>query len=320
MLGRACSSREWTGAIPSCSSSTGVSLSRSSPRIDPTGLEDLFTVAWWEQRGSGLSFDPAAGPDVLTTELLIADTLAVTDYLRRRFGHDRVYLMAHSGGTFIGPRVVARAPERYHAYIGVAQMVDQLESERLAYEFMLAHFRQLDDRAMVRRLEAAPVTSSGTPPGYLALRDTAMHRLGIGTTHEMRSIVTGLLLPSLRFSEYTLREKIDLWRAKRRAGVSPFWAEMLATDLTDVVPSLPVPAYFFHGRHDYTCSYELASRYVSALEAPVKGFYTFERSAHSPILEEPARSLDILSRDVLRARADLADTSEASRQAERPSR
>ena len=277
----------------------------------PTCLEEMFTVAWWEQRGSGMSFDPVIGSDALTTELLIADTLAVTDYLRARFGQDRVYLMAHSGGTFIGTQVVARAPERYHAYIGVAQMVNQLESERLAYEFMLAQFRALADWAMVRRLEAAPVTSAGTPPGYLALRDGAMHRLGIGTTHDMHSIVTGLLLPSLTFPEYTLREKVNLWRAKRRAGVSPLWPEMLATDLATAVPSLAVPAYFFHGRHDYTCSYDLAARYVSALEAPVKGFYTFERSAHSPIFEEPERSLDILGRDVLRARADLADAIES---------
>ena len=70
-------------------------------------------------------------------EQCIADTLAVTDYLRGRFGQDRIYLMAHSGGTFIGLQAVARSPESYRAYIGQAQMVDQLESERLAYEYML---------------------------------------------------------------------------------------------------------------------------------------------------------------------------------------
>jgi len=234
---------------------------------------------------------------------------------RRRFVSDQRCRqhMAHSGGTFIGTQVVARAPERYHAYIGVAQMVNQLESERLAYEFMLARFRALADRAMVRRLEAAPVTSSGTPPGYLALRDVAMHRLGIGTTHDMHSIVTGLLLPSLTFPEYTLREKISLWQAKLRTGVSPLWPEMLSTDLSTVVPSLDVPAFFFHGRHDHTCSYALAAGYVSALKAPVKAFYTFEQSAHSPVFEEPAHSLAILRQDVLRARADLGDAIELSR-------
>jgi len=33
---------------------------------------------------------------------------------------------------------------------------------------------------------------------------------------------------------------------------------MQAIDLTRVVTDLEIPAYFFHGRHDYTVSYPLA--------------------------------------------------------------
>ena len=38
----------------------------------------------------------------MTSEQFIADTLSVTSYLRNRFGKEKIYLMAHSGGTFIG--------------------------------------------------------------------------------------------------------------------------------------------------------------------------------------------------------------------------
>ena len=51
------------------------------------------------------------------------------------------YLMGHSGGTFIGIQAAARAPQLYHAYIGVAQMSNQLESEKLAYDYMLEQFK-----------------------------------------------------------------------------------------------------------------------------------------------------------------------------------
>ena len=44
----------------------------------------------------------------MTLEQFIADTLAVTDYLRNRFGKEKIYLMAHSGGTFIGLQAAAR--------------------------------------------------------------------------------------------------------------------------------------------------------------------------------------------------------------------
>jgi pimeloyl-ACP methyl ester carboxylesterase len=275
----------------------------------PSGIEDLFTVVWWEQRGSGISFSADIPPETMTLEQLVSDTLAVTDYLRARFGQDRIYLMGHSGGTFIGIQAAARAPERYHAYIGMAQMSYQLRSEVLAYEYMLEAFRAGGDEKMVLRLEAAPVTmEGGIPDAYQALRDGAMHSLGIGTTRAMRSVVSGIFLPSLLNREYTLVEKLNMWRGKLRAGISVVWDEMTATDLSEKVPALELPVYFVHGIHDYTCSYALARTYFESLDAPLKGFYTFTESAHSPLFEEPQKMLRILRENVLAGRVGLADS------------
>ncbi|MGZ6366356.1 MAG: alpha/beta fold hydrolase [Ktedonobacteraceae bacterium] len=274
----------------------------------PTGLEDTFTVAWWEQRGSGLSFSNHIPPETMTVEQFISDTLEVTHYLRHRFGKEKIYLMGHSGGTFIGIQAAAQAPELYNAYIGVAQMSYQLESEKLAYEYMLQQFKENGNRAMVRKLEAAPVTMrDGTPHAYLALRDKAMHSLGIGTMHDMKSVIAGLFLPSLASPEYTLREMANLWRGKIRSGVGYLWDTMLATDLSNQVPELDLPVYFLHGIYDYTCSYTEAKSYFEKLKAPVKGFYTFEQSAHSPMFEEPEKTLKILQQDVLVGANSLAD-------------
>ena len=277
-------------------------------REHPTGLDDSFTVVWWEQRGSGISYSDDIPPATMTMEQLISDTVAVTQYLRQRFGKQKIYLMGHSGGTFIGIQVAARHPELYEAYVAVAQMTYQLESERLAYLYMLEQFRARGDARMVKKLEAAPVTlSGGTPAGYVAIRDEAMHELGIGTMHEMRSLLTGLLIPSLLFREYTLSEKVTLWRAKSRSGISVVWNEMVATDLRKSVTKVGTPVYFVHGKHDYTVSYALAKDYLDLIEAPVKGFYTFESSAHSPMFEEPAAMNRILREDVLAGRSQLAD-------------
>jgi pimeloyl-ACP methyl ester carboxylesterase len=275
----------------------------------PSGLDEQFTVVWWEQRGAGLSYSPDLPPATLTVEQFIADTVAVTNYLRDRFGKEKIYLMGHSGGSFFGIQAAARMPQLYEAYIGVAQMADQLESERLAYDYMLKRFRAEGNTPMVRKLEAAPVTSSGgTPPGYLKVRDTAMHTLGIGTMHHMSSVVSGIFLPSLQSREYTLGEKVKLWRGKFGAGVSSLWSEMITTDLGTTVTELSIPVYFFHGIYDYTCSYAEARAYFDLIKAPVKGFYTFDQSAHGPIFEEPDKVGRILSTDVLAGAHSLADS------------
>jgi len=274
----------------------------------PTGLEDYFTVVWWEQRGSGISYSTDIPPETKTLEQMIADTLEVTNYLRQRFGKEKIYLMGHSGGTFIGIQAAARAPELYYAYIGVAQMSNQLKSEKLAYDYMLQQFKANGNTDMIRRLEAAPVTlTGGTPDAYRALRDPAMHSLGIGTMHNMHSVVTGIFLPSLQSRDYTLMEKVNTWSAKATSGVAMLWDDMITTDLSKEVTKFNVPIYFFSGIYDYTCNYTLAKGYFEKINAPVTGFYTFEQSAHSPIFEEPEKVQTILREDVLVGTNNLAD-------------
>lgn len=277
----------------------------------PTGLEEIFTVIWWEQRGSGISYSEAIPPETMTMEQLIADTIAVTHYLRQRFGQEKIYLMGHSGGSFIGIQAAAKAPELYHAYIGQAQMAYQLRSEVEAYDFMLDKFRADGNTQWVQKLEAAPVImENGVSASYPAIRDFAMHSLGVGTMHEMDSVITGILIPSFLSRDYTLSEKVNMWRGKSGAGISVIWDRMLTMDLSKEVPALEVPVYFFEGIYDYTCSYNEAKAYFEKLEAPVKGFYTFEQSAHSPMFEEPEKMQIILREDVLRGINDLADIEE----------
>jgi pimeloyl-ACP methyl ester carboxylesterase len=273
----------------------------------PTGMEQYFTVCWWDRRNAGLSYSANALPETWTVEQSIADTLAVTNYLRSRFHKDKIYMMAHSGGSLIGIQAAARAPELFYAYIGVGQMSYQLQSEILSYEYMVERYKAIGNTSMVQQLEAAPPTMSvPLPAAYMKVRDTAMHDLGVGTTHDMKSVMTGVFLASWLFRGYTLGEKLALWRGKF-ASDKLLWDEMISTDLTQQIQKLDIPVYFFHGKYDYTVSYPLAKAYLDELQAPIKGFYTFDRSAHSPMFEEPDRMKQILQEDVLEGKNNLSD-------------
>jgi pimeloyl-ACP methyl ester carboxylesterase len=122
----------------------------------------------------------------------------------------------------------------------------------------------------------------------------------------MKSIVTGVFLPSWQCRELTLGEKINLWRGKLFSS-SMLRDEAFATDLTGQITELAIPVYFFSGIYDYTVNYGLAKDYFEELKAPLKGFYTFEQSAHSPMFEEPEKVQRILLEDVLAGTNQLAD-------------
>ena len=276
----------------------------------PTGLENDFTVVWWDQRGAGLSYNTNIPPETMTAEQFVADTIAVTNYLRERFHKDKVYLLAHSWGSYIGIQAVARAPELYYAYIGMGQISHQIKSEQLAYQYALAYYKKAGNLEMVKKLEAAPPTLTvPLPAAYESLRDEYMHGAGMGTTHTMNSVLTGIFLPTWQFYEYTLGEKINLWRGKiySRSPEFGLWDKMQMTDLSQQVLELKIPVYFLEGRYDYTCAYPLAKEYFDRLKSPVKGFYTFENSAHSPLFEEPDKARQILLKDVLIGQTNLAD-------------
>ncbi len=267
----------------------------------PTGFEDYFTVVWWDQRGAGLSYNSNIDKSTLSVAQYIDDTIAVTNYLRERFGQDKIYLMAHSWGTYFGIQAVQKAPELYNAYISIAQVTNQEESERLAYQYMLDYYSEMGDDETLEKLKQNDYTSGG----YDKIRDDVMHRSGIGTTHGMKSVVTGIFFASLKNREYTLTEKINIWRGKILLNRNT--QLKMKDDLRETVTQLDVPIYFFSGVYDYTVNYEMAEEYFDQIKAPIKGFYLFKNSAHSPIFEEPDKVAQIIKNDIIKNTNELAD-------------
>lgn len=163
---------------------------------------------------------------------------------------------------------------------------------------------------MVKKLKQYPILESDEAlVKYRAslLRDQAMHGLGVGTMRNIDSVVSGIFFTSLRCTDYTPMERINIWRGKALAAKTGLRGELFSFDAAAEVPALDIPVYFWAGRYDYTCCYSLQREYYEHLKAPVKGFYTFAGSAHSPLFEEPEKARHILHEDVLNGTASLQD-------------
>ncbi len=276
----------------------------------PTGLADEFVVCYLEYRGTSLSYKSGVDTSAMTLEQYVDDVIGVTDYLRDRFGQDKIYLMGHSFGTYIGINTVYQHPELYHSYIAMAQIADSRESEMLAYNYMLERYKADGNDNMVKQFEKYPIAASDEAfkeYSMSSLRDTAMHELGVGTTRAMRSVMSGIFFPSLRCGAYTQAERINIWRGKAFAQEAPVALDSRTFNAFEAIPELEIPIYFFGGAHDYTVNYSLQRDYYQHIKAPMKAFYTFSNSAHSPLFEEPERALNILVNDVLAGGKALAD-------------
>lgn len=96
-------------------------------RHELSELEKHFVVVVWDQPGSGKSF--SVGNEKLTVDTYIKDGLALTEYLRKQFDQDKIYLVGESWGSALGVFLASESPNYYHAVIGTGQMVDFLETE-----------------------------------------------------------------------------------------------------------------------------------------------------------------------------------------------
>lgn len=267
--------------------------------IYPSELADAFTVCYLEYRGTGLSYNSNINKSDMTTERYVTDIVAVTNYLRERFSQEKIYILGHSFGSYIALKTVQQYPEYYYAYIAMAQICNQKESEYLAYDYMKEQYELLGNEKMLKKFDEYPIhQSEEICKNYFssALRDTAMHDLGIGTTHDMNSVITGIFFPSLKCTAYTWQERINIWRGKSVSNNFPVTTDALHFNAFTDIPVLQIPIYFFAGQHDYTCCYSLQKEYYENINAPTKQFYTFENAAHSPIYEEPEKAGELLQK------------------------
>lgn len=256
-------------------------------------LESEFTVCYWDQRGAGMSFKNVPESS-MTLEQFIADTIEVTRYLKERFNQEKIFIMGHSWGSYLGVKTISQAPEHYHAYIGIGQISHEQLSEKLAYEYMLEHAKHINDKRTLKKLQLVDPNAKDFPSlSYTTgIRTSAMNDYGIGITREKESLFD-LIQKVFLFEGYSLGEKVNFLQGSL-FSLKFLFDDMLSDDLRVTTNQFKIPVYITHGKFDYQVSYELAKVYYEQIQAPKKDFFTFENSAHSPIIEERQQFLQVV--------------------------
>ncbi|EIT83884.1 putative proline iminopeptidase [Fictibacillus macauensis ZFHKF-1] len=247
-------------------------------------LENHFIVVNWDQRGAGRSYHKHLSASDLTAHQLIEDTIELTCYLKERFKQERIYLLGHSWGGLLGMATIARAPQLYHHYFSVSQVLNINEAERQSYEQLLRLANERQDAVGAQALH-----SIGPPPWskarhvrtynkYINAYDAREHHGHLGWSIFWRA---------LRSKEYRLRDWISLWKGYT------FSMKALADDLAHFhvhdVTSVQTPVTFMFGTYDLVVPSPPVYAFYEQLQAPDKEWIWFKQSAHSLPLEEPQK-------------------------------
>ena len=256
---------------------------------DQSGLSDVCTLVCWDQRGSGKSYSRAQSKEKMTLENMVSDAKELIDYLCTKFNKDKLFIVGHSWGSVLGVLLSQRYPERIAAYVGMGQLVNLDENERLAYKFVWDEANRLGDKKALRDLTriGEPINGSYGSLDNLITQRNYMTKYGGGAYNHKENIWSSVVIPVLVSPEYSL---LDLLRYARGSfySLNQLWDQIIATVRFDeTVTELEVPIYITQGVHDQNTPSSIARRWFDALQAPHKEWIAFEQSAHSPIKEEP---------------------------------
>jgi pimeloyl-ACP methyl ester carboxylesterase len=258
------------------------------------GLEESFTVVYWDQRGCGRSL---RGREVSTTnslEEMVGDTVALLEILRNRF-EAKSLVAGFSFGATLGACAAARRPDLVAALVAVGMDIDGVAAGHSAYDFALGSARQRGNRRAIRQLEAVG------PPPHLKLKQFttrvrwATNFGGVATNETYGTLVRGLLISLVRSADYSVG---DIVRTIGEMGTTQtaLLHDVAGVDLVNDLARIDVPVVMAQGRRDQVAPGEAAERYANVLEAPSKELVWFENSAHTPHLEEPDKFRGLLMR------------------------
>lgn len=259
-------------------------------------LEDFYTVCYWDYRGMCLVYDKNIDPSTITAKQLQEDTFSVTQYLKNRFGKEKIYIMGFSGGTHIALEAAKLHPENYYAYIGMAQAVsNDADNDTLIYNFMKKVFSERGEKSNLKKLEKSVQSVEN---GKVLCKDRAayiflLHKAGGGTIKD-KSEFAEIIIPILKSRCYTVKEKFDYIRGMKMYRSTPFYSDVMKRDYRQSVTALEIPAYFISGDTDFNSPWPLVEQYFRQIEAPEKKFLLVENAAHSPLWENPVVVVNFL--------------------------
>ena len=240
-------------------------------------LVDHCIVVYWDQRGAGLSYNEKIPQSTMNINQFIKDTKMMVDYLKQRFKKEKIFLLGHSWGSTLGTLVFQKYPDDYYAYIGVGQVVNPKEQERLGVQWLkneLIRNGTDDERQKIEIMERENWTDRKLLKKYRGI----VHNIPLDS------------LPVIMYNSPYLPEKYtsDLY-SKGLKFATPIHLEVKKIDFFKTAPELKVPVYFFLGQYDYVTPTKTVVKYFEILKAPYKKIIWFNNSAHRMDIEEPIK-------------------------------
>ncbi|MEQ7054398.1 alpha/beta hydrolase [Paenibacillaceae sp. P-4] len=252
--------------------------------------EKHVTVVHWDQRNCGKTYfnnDPKQVTPTTTVDRVVQDTYEIVQYLKNKYRREKIIILGHSWGSVLGSLFTKQYPKLVQAYIGVGQVINMFDNERVGYEKVLESAKEAgnesDLRALLRLKPYPPITFDGEMIRKLkkVRKFQSKYNLAAGPTMEL--IGNALCSPF-----YTLKDMRYFFISGAFGdGQRHIWKYLMESfDLASMGAAFEVPVFYIHGERDWQTPYPLAREFFSTIKAPLKQFYSIPEAGHIVMLEQ----------------------------------
>lgn len=273
-------------------------------------LVQHYTLVFWDQRGAGKSYSPGIRKNTFNLEQFIADAKEVVQFLKKRFHKNKIYIAGHSWGSVLGLRLAHENPSDFYAYIGISQLINWVENDRLCLQWALRKAKVANHQKAIRELMGC-----GEPPYLKSVEQWSTLRKWLAKYNAMiysdsRVKHPGMKLALsiiLRSPDYSLSNIMNTFKGFQASYTQRMIEDFAAIDYGKTIPRIELPVIFIHGRKDLQVYGELLERYYQLLDAPAgKKLFWMENSSHMFHPDD--------AREIERTLIELKDLSEDDRQ------
>ena len=242
---------------------------------------DVYTVVTWDQRGCGKSYDKSH-PETITADIMMQDGKAMTEFLRDYLQVEKITLLGHSWGSYLGANLALAHPDYYDAFIGTGQFIDEHENEHRLYEAALTWSqndpegrKMVDAWARSREMEDSDLLSG------ILLRNSILERYGYDM---MKDGMDYNLYMTVFFNPYYSLKDILVSLKDETVAFVPY-AAFVASDGFKEMSLLgryeyAMPFFNINGDLDYQTNFSLACEYFEQVNAPRKQLFVMKDATH----------------------------------------
>jgi pimeloyl-ACP methyl ester carboxylesterase len=245
-----------------------------------------FVLVFWDQRGTGKSYSKRIKQETMNVKQFIADANELTDYLRKRFSQEKIFLAGHSWGTIIGLSLISLHPEKFYSYVGISQIVSWTKNDEQCLLWAKDEAEKRKNKKAIAELNAVglpPFLDSSEQWGVLRKWQLRFNSM-VYSDHEIKH--PGMFNSSkvvFQSKDYTLKDAYNsFYKGFKLVYTLDFIKEISKINFKEQTPKLEIPVTFIHGTKDVHLFGKPVEEYYQHLEAAKgKRLIWLDKSSHA---------------------------------------